>query len=124
MPNVPTPRGATGPIAYVRFHGASGKYWGRYSKEVLCEWRDWMIDQSRQDREVWAYFNNDTEAQAIADATADRKSTRLNSITNAQLVCRLLLAKKNHTEIQVVTQQKTRRHQSENHPYEINEQTQ
>ncbi|HEY9578271.1 MAG TPA: DUF72 domain-containing protein [Rhizorhapis sp.] len=70
MPNVPTPRWATGPIAYVRFHGASGKYWGRYSKEVLCEWRDWMIDQSRQDREVWAYFNNDTEAQAIADATA------------------------------------------------------
>src|SRR3546814_617680 len=36
MPNVPTPRWATGPIAYVRFHGASGKYWGRYSKEVLC----------------------------------------------------------------------------------------
>src|SRR3546814_15177528 len=34
MPNVPTPRWATGPIAYVRFHGASGKYWGRYSKEI------------------------------------------------------------------------------------------
>src|SRR3546814_8508151 len=26
----------------------------------------------------------------------DRKSTRLSSVTNAQLVCRLLLAKKNH----------------------------
>src|SRR3546814_12034244 len=70
MPNVPTPRWATGPIAYVRFHGASGKYWGRYSKEELCEWRDWRIDQSRQDREVWAYFKNDTEAKANDDATA------------------------------------------------------
>src|SRR3546814_5215458 len=31
-----------------------------------------------------------------ADA-ADRKSTRLNSVTNAHLVCRLLLEKKKHT---------------------------
>src|SRR3546814_4068813 len=28
----------------------------------------------------------------------DRKSTRLNSITNAHLVCRLLLEKKKHTK--------------------------
>ena len=27
---------AVGPIAYVRFHGAGGKYWGRYSDEACC----------------------------------------------------------------------------------------
>src|SRR3546814_10888279 len=31
----------------------------------------------------------------IVEQIGDRKSTRLNSVTNAQLVCRLLLEKKN-----------------------------
>src|SRR3546814_4824155 len=30
------------------------------------------------------------------NSTRDRKSTRLNPVTNAHLVCRLLLGKKNH----------------------------
>src|SRR3546814_10858829 len=33
-----------------------------------------------------------------AVASGDRKSTRLNSVPNAHLVCRLLLEKKIHTE--------------------------
>src|SRR3546814_2201823 len=32
-----------------------------------------------------------------SESSGDRKSTRLNSITNAHLVCRLLLEKKNHS---------------------------
>src|SRR3546814_15079246 len=37
---------------------------------------------------------------ALADAGLDRKSTRLTPVTNAQLVCRLLLEKKkNHLNI-------------------------
>lgn len=59
---------ATGPIAYVRFHGAGGKYWGRYADETLLGWTDWMRDQAVAGRTVWAYFNNDTEAHAIHDA--------------------------------------------------------
>ena len=61
-------RWAVGSVAYVRFHGAGGKYWGRYSDEVLLGWTDWMRDQARAGRTVWAYFNNDTEAHAIHDA--------------------------------------------------------
>ena len=61
-------RWAAGPIAYVRFHGAGGKYWGRYSDEALLGWADWMRDQAVNGRTVWAYFNNDTEAHAIQDA--------------------------------------------------------
>jgi uncharacterized protein YecE (DUF72 family) len=59
---------AVGPIAYVRFHGAAGKYWGRYSDETLLSWTDWMVAQAKDGRPVWAYFNNDSEAHAVHDA--------------------------------------------------------
>lgn len=68
MPGSATPRWAAGPIAYVRFHGGEGKYWGRYSDEGLLGWTDWIVDQSRAGRDVWCYFNNDMFAHAIDDA--------------------------------------------------------
>ena len=48
-----SPRWACGRTAYVRFHGAGGKYWGRYPDEALLEWTDWCLDQSRQGGSVW-----------------------------------------------------------------------
>jgi uncharacterized protein YecE (DUF72 family) len=63
-----TPRWAAGPIAYVRFHGGEGKYWGRYPDERLLGWADWIVEQSRLGRDVWCYFNNDIFAHAIDDA--------------------------------------------------------
>jgi len=70
FPGLATQRAATGTTAYVRFHGTSGKYWGRYSEEALRDWADWMRGQEAEGRAVWAYFNNDVHAHAIADATA------------------------------------------------------
>ena len=56
---------------YVRFHGPDAqnrKYWGRYTgrrlrrpAERLAEWRDAGCD-------VYAYFNNDYEGNAVLDA--------------------------------------------------------
>jgi uncharacterized protein YecE (DUF72 family) len=63
-----SPRRAAGPIAYVRFHGTAGKYWGRYPDETLLGWTDWIADQARGGRDVWCYFNNDIHAHAIGDA--------------------------------------------------------
>lgn len=63
-----TPRWAAGPVAYVRFHGGVGKYWGRYPDEALLGWADWMVAEARGGRDVWAYFNNDIHAHAIHDA--------------------------------------------------------
>jgi uncharacterized protein YecE (DUF72 family) len=63
-----TPRIATGAAAYVRFHGGEGKYWGRYSDERLLGWADWILEQGREGRTVWAYFNNDIDGHAIEDA--------------------------------------------------------
>src|SRR5215210_4000853 len=45
-----SPRWASGRTAYVRFHGAAGKYWGRYSDEALLEWTDWVAEQRRRAR--------------------------------------------------------------------------
>ena len=68
MPGSATERRAVGTIAYVRFHGGEGKYWGRYSDEGLLSWTDWIVEQARAGRPTWCYFNNDLEAHAIHDA--------------------------------------------------------
>jgi uncharacterized protein YecE (DUF72 family) len=76
LPGLGTPRWAAGPVVYVRFHGAAGKYWGRYPDAALLEWADWMLAQARGGREVWAYFNNDANADAIHDALTLRSMVR------------------------------------------------
>jgi uncharacterized protein YecE (DUF72 family) len=68
MPGSATPRWAAGPIAYVRFHGGEGKYWGRYSDEGLLAWTDWLVGEARGGRDVWCYFNNDIGGHAVHDA--------------------------------------------------------
>lgn len=68
MPGSKCQRIAVGPIVYVRFHGGVGKYWGRYSDEGLLGWTDWLVDQSREGRSCWCYFNNDIMGHAIEDA--------------------------------------------------------
>lgn len=68
MPGSASPRVAVGPVAYVRFHGGEGKYWGRYPDEGLLGWTDWIVAQARDDRQVWCYFNNDIDAHATHDA--------------------------------------------------------
>jgi uncharacterized protein YecE (DUF72 family) len=68
MPGLATPRWAAGPIAYVRFHGGVGKYWGRYSDESLLAWTDWIVAEAKAGRDVWCYFNNDIHGHAIHDA--------------------------------------------------------
>jgi uncharacterized protein YecE (DUF72 family) len=68
MPGLPTPRWASGPIVYVRFHGGTGKYVGRYRDEALLGWTDWIVAQAKGGRDVWCYFNNDIGGHAIHDA--------------------------------------------------------
>jgi uncharacterized protein YecE (DUF72 family) len=76
MPGSESDRVALGPLAYVRFHGGEGKYWGRYSDEGLLSWSDWLLSQSRQGRSVWCYFNNDIHGHAIEDARTLRSMVR------------------------------------------------
>jgi uncharacterized protein YecE (DUF72 family) len=68
MPGSASERVAVGPVAYIRFHGGEGKYWGRYSDEGLQSWAEWVVEQSRKGRAAWCYFNNDIHGHAIHDA--------------------------------------------------------
>ena len=67
-----SPRWASGRTAYVRFHGTSGKYRGRYSREQISDWTGWLRDQRAAGRSAWAFFNNDIGGDAIEDARALR----------------------------------------------------
>ena len=57
-----------GPFVYVRFHGPSGRYHGSYSADVLSEWANRCASQWRGGRDVYAYFNNDADAEATRNA--------------------------------------------------------
>jgi uncharacterized protein YecE (DUF72 family) len=76
MKGLASPRWASGKAAYVRFHGAGGKYWGRYSDEALLDWTDWIIAQLSTGRSVWCYFNNDIHGHAIEDARTLKSMAR------------------------------------------------
>jgi uncharacterized protein YecE (DUF72 family) len=67
------PRLVTGPTAYVRFHGTTGKYQGRYGRTQLRPWARWIQKTADEGHDVYAFFNNDAEAFAIADAKLLRK---------------------------------------------------
>jgi uncharacterized protein YecE (DUF72 family) len=62
------PKLVTSNVAYLRFHGAAGKYRGRYGKAALRRWAKWLSDQAASGRDAYAYFNNDIEGHAIYDA--------------------------------------------------------
>jgi len=59
------PPAHTGGFRYVRFHGATGKYRGRYGRTAL---RKWARDLKAYGRDAYVYFNNDTHGHAVQDA--------------------------------------------------------
>jgi uncharacterized protein YecE (DUF72 family) len=62
-----------GPIAYVRFHGTSGRYAGSYPDDRLERWAWTLASQWRSGRPVYAYFNNDPDAVATENALTLRR---------------------------------------------------
>lgn len=56
-------------LAYVRLHGYSALYVGSYPRTELKRWASHVIDLSTQARDVYVYFNNDTDAAAPHDAS-------------------------------------------------------
>lgn len=61
------PPAVTGGFRYLRFHGATGKYQGRYGKRGLHRWaKDLSAYTPRHD--AYVYFNNDLHGHALMDA--------------------------------------------------------
>lgn len=68
MPGSAPPREVVGPFVYVRFHGTEAKYRGGYPDKELRKWADWLAEQVRAGKPVFAYFNNDVAGHALHDA--------------------------------------------------------
>ena len=56
----------TAPVAYLRFHGTSGRYSGGYPDEHLRDRAEWIARTGIG--EVYAFFNNDVQGHAVRDA--------------------------------------------------------
>jgi uncharacterized protein YecE (DUF72 family) len=63
-----SPRIVTGDVVYVRFHGTTGRYAGNYPESTLRDWAEWLQDQAKKARAIYAYFNNDIHGHAIKNA--------------------------------------------------------
>ncbi len=68
LPGMRCPRWVTGPIVYVRFHGSSTLYAGRYSREELAGWAEMMRSFLSAGHDVYVYFNNDAFGHAVINA--------------------------------------------------------
>jgi uncharacterized protein YecE (DUF72 family) len=69
LPGCPWTR--TADFAYVRFHGPDApvrKYWGRYGGRRLWRPARRMATWLDEGADVYAYFNNDWDGHAVADA--------------------------------------------------------
>ncbi len=62
------PPRVTGGFRYVRFHGQTAKYSGRYGKRALAPWGRDLRAWSDRGAAAWVYFNNDLHGHALMDA--------------------------------------------------------
>lgn len=65
-----TPLWRTTDWGYVRFHAGRAEPWPRYGRRSLTSWAHRIAAAWPDDRDVYAYFNNDPHAAAVLDATA------------------------------------------------------
>lgn len=65
----------TAPFVYVRLHGPDHHhlYGGSYSDSDLAWWADRMREWESSGRDVYAYFNNDGDANAVRNAETLRR---------------------------------------------------
>lgn len=68
---------ATTDLVYVRMHGPEpdAMYAGSYSADQLRRWAGQIADWQADGRDVWVYFNNDTQGHAVRNALALRQMT-------------------------------------------------
>jgi uncharacterized protein YecE (DUF72 family) len=66
-PELPCQEQMTAPFSYIRFHGGTSRKDSSYTDNELQQWSA-KIKQWLKQRDVYAYFNNDAHAFAIANA--------------------------------------------------------
>ena len=68
--SAPSPWEVTASWVYVRGHGPGGRYHGRYGEDALRGWAERIRAWRGEDRDVYAYFDNDIKSAAPFDAEA------------------------------------------------------
>jgi uncharacterized protein YecE (DUF72 family) len=63
-----SPMEVTADFVYVRLHGPSGPYKGRYSQEALKTWHEKFETWAHNSRDVYCYFDNDESGFAALNA--------------------------------------------------------
>lgn len=64
-----SPKETTADFVYVRLHGPLEQpYRGEYGEQGLSAWADMISEWTREDRDVYCYFDNDDSAYATRDA--------------------------------------------------------
>lgn len=66
-PGYPRQEQMTAAFSYIRFHGSETQGNSAYTDKELAQWAA-KIKQSLRQRDIYAYFNNDAQAFAIANA--------------------------------------------------------
>ncbi len=72
MRGIDCPRLMTDKLAYIRFHGTTQIYGGKYSRKQLKDWAS-FIRKCAKNGEVYVYFNNDAQGYAIENALMLKK---------------------------------------------------
>ncbi len=67
-PDFESPFTVTANFAYLRFHGSMAMYAGSYSEKQLAGWAKRIHSAAAGSEEVYCYFNNDAEANAVFNA--------------------------------------------------------
>jgi uncharacterized protein YecE (DUF72 family) len=62
------PQEVTAPLVYLRFHGESGIYSGKYTAQRLARWARFADGCLSEGHHVAAYFNNDYRGYAVENA--------------------------------------------------------
>jgi uncharacterized protein YecE (DUF72 family) len=68
--DAPAPWERTTDFVYLRGHGPSGRYEGRYSRATLAAWRKSIQLWQQSDCDVYVYFDNDQKSAAPMDTLA------------------------------------------------------
>jgi uncharacterized protein YecE (DUF72 family) len=79
-----SPTELTADFSYIRFHGATGRYQGEYTPEMLRKWADLICGWLPKLKDVYVYFNNDVGGHAIRNALLLQDWFRSGDYTQAR----------------------------------------
>jgi uncharacterized protein YecE (DUF72 family) len=68
MPGFTSPAVLTSGFTYIRFHGTGTLYGGRYTEGELKGWAERVKGYIKEGIDVYAYFNNDAQGNAVINA--------------------------------------------------------